>query len=172
MVNDFQSNNHETKESKESKVKQDFPSNAAKKSISEGLVLSKATRGTTSDAESELSSQVGKEDVQPTLIVTDPDLRAKMKEWKRTHDPANWTYEFGSPHKDHQVYKDLIEARRRYETSHSAATAESLPDAIDTTLKAKKGSEKAEDPPADQYFREKYGSTPYTTNAYPKEEEE
>lgn len=105
------------------------------------------------------------------LKFTDPNLQAEMEEWKRSHDPANWEYRLGSPHADYQLGKDLDFAKRQHEIGIQATTADGLGDAIDTTIKVKKDSKEQEETPGDVYFREKYGPKPYTTDAYPKEEE-
>jgi hypothetical protein len=102
----------------------------------------------------------------------DPQSQEMYEEWKRTHNPANWEYKFGSPHADHQAAKDLQKAQRQHEIGQQAMTAGSLGDAIDTTLKAHKETNQQDETPGDQYFREKFGTHPYTTDAYPKGEEE
>lgn len=94
------------------------------------------------------------------------------KEWERMHNPANYEYKLGSPHKDYQAYKDLNKAKRQHEIGENAATADSLPDAIDTTLNAKKESDNVEESKFDEYFYRKYGRTPFTSDAYPKNGEE
>jgi hypothetical protein len=109
---------------------------------------------------------------QPELAASDPALQAELEEWKRTHDPANWEYKFGSPHDDYQLNKDLQASERQHEIGRQASTADSLSDAIDTTLAAHRNSQdENEETPMDHYFREKYGRHPYTTDAYPKDKE-
>lgn len=83
-------------------------------------------------------------------------------------DPSKLKYELGSPHQDYQNYKDLMAGKRQHELGLQAATAGSLPDAIDTTLAARKEAQGADETPMDRYFYEKYGHAPYTTDAYPK----
>ena len=102
----------------------------------------------------------------------DPQTQKELEEWKKTHDPANWEYKFGSPHADFQAAKDLAQAQRQHEIGQQAMTAGSLDEAIDTTLKAHQEAKPQVETPGDQYFREKYGAQPYTTDAYPKDEEE
>ena len=109
---------------------------------------------------------------KPELISADPALQADLNEWQRTHDPANWEYRTGSPHADYQAAKDLEKAQRQHELGEQAATADSLGDAVDTTLKARQDSNATDGTPMDQYFREKHGAQPYTTDAYPKESDE
>ena len=102
----------------------------------------------------------------------DPQTEEMQEEWQRTHDPANWEYKFGSPHADYQAAKDLAQAQRQHEIGQQAMTAGSLGEAIDTTLKTHQEAKPQEETPGDQYFREKFGTHPYTTDAYPKDEEE
>jgi len=112
------------------------------------------------------------EEAKPVELKLDPQTEEMQEEWQRTHDPANWEYKFGSPHADYQAAKDLAQAQRQHELGQQAMTADSLGEAIDTTLKAHREAKPQEETPGDQYFREKYGTQPYTTDAYPKEEEE
>lgn len=86
-------------------------------------------------------------------------------------DTSKLEYRLGSPHSDYAAYKALQEAKRRHEIGTQAATADSLPDAIDTTLAAHRETHDPDETPMDQYFREKYGSTPYTEAAYPEDED-
>jgi hypothetical protein len=80
-------------------------------------------------------------------------------------------YRVGSPHKDYELYKSIKEAQRRHELGQRASRAKNLPDVIDTTLAAKKGADSSDETPMEQYFREKYGPHPYTTDAYPPDED-
>jgi hypothetical protein len=105
-------------------------------------------------------------------LETDAQTNEMLEEWQRTHDPANWEYKFGSPHKEYQLAKDLQKAQRQHELGRQAMTADSLGDVIDTTLQAHREAGQDEETPMDQYFREKYGTQPYTTEAYPKDQEE
>jgi hypothetical protein len=105
-------------------------------------------------------------------LETDDQTDEMLAEWQRTHDPTNWEYKFGSPHKEYQLAKDLQKAQRQHELGRQAMTADSLGDAIDTTLRAHREAGQDEETPMDQYFREKYGTQPYTTEAYPKDQEE
>ena len=85
-------------------------------------------------------------------------------------DPSELKYELGSPHKDYQAYKDLQAAERQHELGQQAATADSLGDAIDTTIAARKESRSSDETPMDTYFYEKHGRAPYTEDANPKDE--
>lgn len=108
---------------------------------------------------------------QAEFVVADPALQAELEQWQHDHDPANWEYKFGSPHADYQAAKDLDAAQRQYEVGQQAATADSLGEAVGATLAAKQEAEPEKETPQDQYFREKFGTAPYTTDAYPKEDE-
>jgi hypothetical protein len=112
------------------------------------------------------------EDSNLAELKLDPQSEDLLEEWQKTHDPANWEYKFGSPHADYQVAKDLAKAQRQHEIGQQAMTAGSLDEAIDTTLKAHQEANPQEETPGDQYFREKFGTDPYTTDAYPQGEEE
>jgi hypothetical protein len=91
---------------------------------------------------------------------------------KPPYDESQLEYRLGSPHADYQAYKDLAAAKRQHEIGQQAATADSLSDAIDTTLAAHREIHSPDDAPTDQYFREKYGPVPYTEAAYPQNEDE
>lgn len=106
---------------------------------------------------------------QSELIFNDPTFQAEWDQWKHDHDSANWEYKLGSPHADYQAAKDLETAQRQYEIGQQAATSDNLGEAIGTTLAAKKGAEPETETPQDQYFREKYGTHPYTTDAFTNE---
>ena len=122
----------------------------------------------TSSENEQRSTIAENETTQIQLSQADQKLQ---QEWERTHDPSNWRYEFGSPHAEYEAYKDMQKAQRQHEIGQQAATADSLSDAIDTTLKARKESTSDEETPMDEYFYEKYGRHPYTTDAYPKNED-
>jgi hypothetical protein len=98
-------------------------------------------------------------------LKVDPQSQEMVEEWNRTHDPANWEYKIGSPHADYQAAKDVQAAQQQHELGQGAMTADSLGDAIDTTLQARREAKPEEETPGDQYFREKYGTQPYTTDA-------
>ena len=72
-------------------------------------------------------------------------------------------YEIGSPHDDYRQARALEEAQRRHELGQAAATADSLPDAINTTLEAHRGARASGDTAQDEWFYLKHGRTPYTT---------
>ena len=72
----------------------------------------------------------------------------------------------------HQNYKDLEAAKRRHELGQQAATAESLPDALGTTLEAHREGKGQEETPMDEWFYKKHGRTPYTTDVYTQNEDE
>jgi hypothetical protein len=93
-------------------------------------------------------------------------------------DPSELKYELGSPHKDYQAYKDLQAAKRQHELGQQAATIGPEPgvstffEAAANTLSAHKEAQGSDETAMDEYFYKKYGRTPYTTDAYPKEDEE
>lgn len=99
-------------------------------------------------------------------------LGAEGMQSMQGYDPSKLEYRLDSPHADYQAYKDIVAADKRYELGQSAATADSLPDAINTTLAAYKEAQGSEETPMDEWFYKKHGRTPYTTDAYAKPTEE
>lgn len=154
-MSDIPSENKDTKDVPKEQPPQEPLSSNAKRNI-QGVELS-------------MPEQQKSENLE--LTSADPDLQAKIEQWKRDHGPANWQYRFGSPHADHQAAKDLEKAQRQHDIGVQADTAYGLGDAIDTTLKAGREANAADETPMDEYIREKYGAQPYTTDAYPKEDE-
>lgn len=132
------------------------------------------------EIDSELLADIGTKDVEDDegnyndvkaaleefVIVEDDGTRKPLSEFPL--DPATLKYETRSPHEDYQNYKDLVAGQRWHEISQQAATADSLLDAIDTTLAAHAQAEGSEETAMDEYFYLKHGRTPYTTDAYPQ----
>jgi hypothetical protein len=112
---------------------------------------------------------------QDAQVAEKPDESLQLEPDKYsdlTYDPDNYEYKKGSPHADYQLSKDVEAAKKQHELGEQANTADSLPDAISTTLAARKESNKGdEETPMDEYFYKKHGRAPYTEDAYPKDEE-
>lgn len=104
--------------------------------------------------------------------LSDTGIQAMQGSLEQTGlDTSKLEYRLRSPHSDYTAYKGLQKAKRQHEIGQQAATADSLPDAIDTTLAAHGETHSEDEMPMDQYFREKYGSAPYTEAAYPDDED-
>lgn len=143
---------------------------------------------TTPDAkETQKPTDTSKESLTPkgiqALQGVDADTQARLDEWQRTHDPANWNYELGSPHADFQASKDIAATQRQHEIGQKAAginmgadpsplsVIQSVTEAALVTREAHKESQGKDETPMDQHMLEKYGPAPYTDPAYPKEKE-
>lgn len=131
------------------------------------------------EIDSELLADVGTKDVEDDegnydnvkaaleefVIVEDDGTQKPLSEFPL--DPATLKYETRSPHEDYQNYKDLVAGQRRHEIGRQAATADSLPSAIDATLATIAEAKPSEETAMDEYFYLKHGRTPYTTDVYP-----
>lgn len=105
----------------------------------------------------------------PSLVIEEDGKQIPLEEYtKAPYDPSELRYETRSPHEDYQNYKDVVTGQRRYEIGQQAATADSLPDAIDATLDARAEAKGSDETPMDEYFYLKHGRTPYTTDTYPQ----
>jgi hypothetical protein len=88
-----------------------------------------------------------------------------------TPDPSTYEYLKGSPHDDFELYSADKQGREQAELSRAASMADSLPDALATTAAAIKESQSGEsksDSQVREWFESKYGTTPYTEEAYPE----
>jgi hypothetical protein len=121
------------------------------------------------DVPAEVDGTAVPENSSPTVDETPVSIEALDQP---AYDPAKLRYELGSLHKDYQAYKDLLVADRKHELGQQAATADSLSEAIATTLAARKEAQATDETLMDEYFYKKYGRAPYTTDAYPKNEDE
>lgn len=88
------------------------------------------------------------------------------------YDQSKWEYRKRSPHADHELYKAQLKAEREHEIGIRASTANSLADAVDVVLAAHLEKRASGERSMDRYFYQKYGTQPYTEDAYPQEEEE
>lgn len=108
-----------------------------------------------------------------SLSIEDGGKQAPLEDYiQPPFDPSKLKYETRSPHEDYQNYKDLTAAKRQHELGRQAATADSLPDAVETTLAARKEAKEIEETPMDEWFYKKHGRTPYTTAVYAKDEDQ
>jgi len=136
---------------------------------SEGIRAMQGVEPTTPPDDSDTASD-GAE--QSATLDLDESDQVTLEELKKPYDESQLEYRLGSPHADHQMYKDVQAAERRHELGQQAATSNSFADAIHTTLAAHKEAHSSDETPMDQYFREKYGTEPYTTPAYEQDEDE
>jgi len=88
------------------------------------------------------------------------------------YDESQLEYRIKSPHADYQAYKALLEAQRWHELQEQAITCDSLPEAVVTTAATYKEARDSDETKMDEYFRLKYGTAPYTSAAYPQDEDE
>lgn len=115
-----------------------------------------------------------KEAIVPLAPEVVADIRKQIAE-ESPIDYDNLKFEFGSPHEEYELAKDLAAAQRRTEVGRAANTADSLPDAILSTLKAAKeakGEIDKDTAAMDEWMLLRYGPAPYTTNAYPEQEDD
>jgi hypothetical protein len=132
----------------------------------------RAMQGIESTAPPDGDDKMADETEADTLNLDDSAQITLDELGKPPYDDSQLEYRLGSPHADYQAYRDLAAAGRRHEVGQQAATADSLGDAIETTLAAHRETHGTDDTPTDQYFREKYGAAPYTEAAYPQDDDE